>query len=151
MTYWRMQIHPDEAESAIRHSVECLSAGYIGLDFQVDVPDMLTVTTDALPPNKRDFALFATEMQVDDRVLVFAHHFPLALVRVAGPYNYMRELEPALRVWFRHLRRIDDVRYFGDRVTNVRDWMPLTMTATITPLRDPSSASFQLIDDWLAS
>jgi hypothetical protein len=43
MTYWRMQLHPSESEGAIKHTVESLSAGYIGLDFSVDVPDLLTV------------------------------------------------------------------------------------------------------------
>jgi hypothetical protein len=51
MTYWRMQMHPSESEGAIRHTVESLSAGYIGLDFASDVPDLLTVGPEALPDN----------------------------------------------------------------------------------------------------
>jgi hypothetical protein len=80
---------------------------------------------------------------------LFAHHFPFALVRVAGPYNYIRAAAPEIGVWFRHFRQVDDVRYFGDFVTNAHNWDPIPMTATITPLRDRATASFQLIERWL--
>ena len=149
MTYWRMQLHPDESEGAIRHTVECLSAGYIGLDFSVDVPDLLTVARDSLPQNQRNYWAFAHDMAVGDHVLLFAHHYPFALVDVAGDYNYIRNHAREIGVWFRHFRRIERVRYYGDLVTNARSWEPLTMTATLTPLRDASSSSFQLIARWL--
>lgn len=151
MTYWRMQLHPSESEGAIRHTVESLSAGYIGLDFAEDVPDLLTVSQETLPDNQRVYWGFAHEMDIGDRVLLFAHHFPFALVRVAGPYNYIRSKAPEIGVWFRHFRQIDDVRYYGDLVTNARNWDSITMTATITPLRDSSTSSFQLIERWLRS
>ena len=73
-------------------------------------------------------------------MLLFAHHFPFALVRVAGPYNYIRAAAPEIGVWFRHFRAVEDVRYYGDFVTNARTWKAITMTATITPLREKSSA-----------
>jgi len=149
MTYWRMQLHPNESGGAIKHTVECLSAGYIGLDFSADVPDLLMVGQDALPENQRNYWAFAHEMAVGDRVLLFAHHFPFALTRVSGPYNYIRSAAPEIGVWFRHFRSIDDVDYYGDFVTNARLWEPITMTATITPLRDTASASYQLIERWL--
>src|SRR5688500_3896340 len=114
MTYWRMQLHPAESEGAVRHTVACLTAGYIGLDFSEDVPDLLTTTQDVLPPNQRNYWGFANEMAEGDRVLLFTHHFPFALVRVAGPYNYIRKRAPEIGVWFRHFRKIDDVRYYGD-------------------------------------
>jgi hypothetical protein len=149
MTYWRMQLHPSDSEGAIRHTVESLSAGYIGLDFSSDVADLLTIGQDDLPENQRNYWAFAHEMEIDDRVLLFAHHFPFALVRVAGTYNYIRETAPEIGVWFRHFRQADEVRYYGDFVTNAQDWEHITMTATITPLRDPATASFQLIERWL--
>lgn len=149
MTYWRMQLHPSESEGAIRHTVESLSAGYVGLDFAEDVPDLLTVRQDTLPENQRNYWAFAHEMDVGDRILLFAHHFPFALVKVAGPYNYIRSIAPEIGVWFRHFRRIDDVRYYGDFNTNARNWEPITMTATITPLRDVTTISYQLIRRWL--
>lgn len=149
MTYWRMQMHPNEAEGAIRHTVDSLAAGYIGLDFAGHVPDLLTISQEALPVNQRNYWSFAHEMDVGDRVLLFAHHFPLALARVAGPYNYIRSRAPEIGVWFRHFRAVDDVRYYGDFVTNAHEWEHLVMTATITPLREDGSASHQLIRRWL--
>lgn len=144
-----MQLHPSESEGAIRHTVESLSAGYIGLDFATDVPDLLTVPQTALPDNQRHYWAFAHEMDIGDRVLLFAHHFPFALARVAGAYNYIRSTAPEIGVWFRHFRKVDNVRYYGDLVTNAQNWEPITMTATITPLRERDSASYQLIEQWL--
>jgi hypothetical protein len=150
MTFWRMQLHPGESLGAIQYTVESLSAGYIGLDFMLDVPDMLTTSQSALPESQRNYWAFANEMQIGDRVLLFTHHFPFALARVSGDYNYIRSIAPEIGVWFRHFRKVDEIRYYGDFVTNVRNWEPITMTATITPLRDPNTASYQLIERWLA-
>lgn len=88
-------------------------------------------------------------MDIGDRVLLFSHHYPFALVRVAGPYNYIRSKAPEIGVWFRHFRAVDDVRYYGDFETNVEEWEKIVMTATITPLREPNTASFELIQKWL--
>jgi len=79
MAYWRMQSHPNESEGAIRHTVESLSAGYIGLDFATDVPDLLTIPQTELPDNSRNYWSFGREMEVGDWVLLFTHHFPLHL------------------------------------------------------------------------
>lgn len=149
MAYWRMQLHPSEPGGAVRHTVDSLSAGYVGLDFAADVSDLLTVPQNALPENQRNYWCFAHEMDVGDWVLLFTHHFPFALVRVAGPYNYIRSTAPEIGVWFRHFRKVEDVRYYGDFITNARNWEPITMTATITPLREHDSASYQLIERWL--
>ncbi len=151
MTYWRMQVHPGDSDKAIKHTVESISAGYIGLDFVTDTPDLKTISQETLPENQRNYWAFAHEMQIGDHVLLFAHHFPLALVHVAGDYNYIREKAPEIGVWFRHFRKIDDIRYYGDYITDARKWEYLTMTATITPLRDPNSASYKLIDEWLGT
>jgi hypothetical protein len=148
--YWRMQLHPNDAEGAVKHTVRCLSAGYIGLDFEIDVPDLLTIRQDMLPEKHRLYWAFAHEMHVDDRVLLFAHHYPFALVRVKGDYNHIRADADKIGVWFRHFRAVDDVQYYGDFETDARRWEPLTMTATITPLRDTQSASYRLIQQWLA-
>ena len=83
-----------------------------------------------------------------DRVLIIAHHFPLALATVTGEYNYIRQPEPEIGVWFRHFRRVGDIRHYADRVTNAATWQQLTMTDTISPLRDPNSASYKLIAAW---
>ena len=149
MTYWRMQLHPSDSEGAVKYTVESLSAGYIGLDFAVDVPDLMTVEQSELPDNQRNYWAFAHEMKIGDRVLLFAHHFPLALAKVSGEYNYVRAAVPELGVWFRHFRAVEDVRYFGDFITDARTWQQLTMTATITPLRKTDTESHQLIERWL--
>jgi hypothetical protein len=142
-------LHPGQSGESVRHTVRCVSAGYIGLDFDIDVPDLLTVPKSALPEKQRNYWAFAREMEVGDRVVLFTHHFPFALVRVAGPYNYIRAAAPEIGVWFRHFRRVDDVRYYGDFVTNARNWEAITMSATITPLRETGSNSHQLIERWL--
>ena len=149
MAYWRMQLHPSESSVAIQHTVSSLTAGYIGLDFESDVPDMLTIQKSDLPEKQRVYWAFAHEMAEDDRVLIFAHNFPFALARVKGPYNYIRSIAPEIGVWFRHFREVDEIRYYGDFLTNAHDWEPIPMPATINALRDRGAASYQLIDRWL--
>jgi len=143
-----MQLHPDEHGEALKHCVESLAAGYIGLDFAADVGDLMATTQVTLPPNQKDYWAFAHEMEIGDKVLVIAHHFPFALVTVAGEYNYIRVHAPELGVWFRHFRRVADIRYYGDLKTNAHQWEKVTMTDTISPLRDRSSISYQLIETW---
>lgn len=60
MTYWRMQLHPNQPGEATRHAVESLSAGFIGLDFAEDFGD-LTLLPDAsrLPVGHKDYLQFA--------------------------------------------------------------------------------------------
>jgi len=146
-----MQLHPDQPGEAIRHAVESLAAGYIGLDFGTDVGDLTQTTKAALPENQKDYWEFAHEMRVGDRVLIIVHHFPFALTRVASDYNYIRRRAPEIGVWFRHFRRVDQVRYYGDFVTNANRWQQIVMTDTIARLRDSGSMSFQLIEEWAGS
>jgi hypothetical protein len=89
-------------------------------------------------------------MRIGDKVLIVVHHFPFALVTVAGDYNYLKSSEPEIGVWFRHFRRIDPnaTACYGDWVTDVRKWEQLRMTDTISILKDPGSRSYQLIDTW---
>jgi hypothetical protein len=143
-----VQLHPSEPHLAAQHAYQSLAAGFIGLDFITDVGDLMRTEQSQLPAGQRDYWAFAHEMVIDDRVLIIAHHFPLALATVAGDYNYVRRPEPELDVWFRHFRRVKDVRYYSDRVTNVASGQQFTMTDTISPLRDPNSASYRLIESW---
>ena len=151
MTYWRMQLHPSESGEAVRHTVESLAAGYIGLDFATDVGDLLTVDRGSLPDGQREYWAFAHEMDIGDWALVFTHHYPFALARVASQYNYIRRASPEICVWFRHFREVDEVLYYADFVTNANTWERIPMTATITPLRESTSQSHQLIQRWLAA
>lgn len=148
MANWRMQLHPDNATAAMKHAVESLAAGFIGLDFAGDVGDLSRLTREQLTYQK-PYLAFAHEMAVDDKVLVMVHHFPFALVTVEGDYNYIREVAPELGVWFRHFRKVKDVRYFSDYRTDARNWPHITMTDTICPLRRDNSISSQLIEEWL--
>jgi hypothetical protein len=151
MTYWRMQVHPSSPENAVEHTIESLAAGYIGLDFATDVGDLLTVEQSSLPSNQKDYWGFAHEMQEGDLVLIVAHHFPAALVQVAGPYNYIRSTAPEIGVWFRHFRSVSDIRYYADFKTNAHAWERTTMTDTISPLREPDTISNRLIEEWQRS
>lgn len=148
MANWRMQLHPDAAPEAMKHAVESLAAGFIGLDFAEDVGDLNRVTRNQLTQQK-PYLQFAHEMEVGDRVLVMVHHFPFALATVEGEYNYIRNVDSELGVWFRHFRRVRDVRYFADYTTDAHSWPRITMTDTICPLRRDDSASSQLIEEWL--
>lgn len=149
MTYWRMQLHPAEPGEAVKYCVESLAAGYIGLDFAMDVGDLFATTQSELPETQRDYWAFAHEMDINDPVLIIAHHFPFALAIIDKPYNYIKSTAPELGVWFRHFRKVRDVRYYADFVTNANSWQNITMTDTISPLRASDSSSFRLVDEWL--
>ena len=131
-----MQIHPNDKQRASFHAAQSLSAGFIGLDFENHVGDLMRTKQQDLPKHQRDYWAFAYDMAIGHRVLIISHHFPFALVTVAGDYNYIREPVPQIGVWFRHFRRVEDVRYDSDFVTNAKDWQQLTMTDTISPLHD---------------
>ena len=148
MSYWRMQLHPNKRHQASFQAAKSLAAGFIGLDFAKDVGDMLRIKQQALPIHHRDYYAFAHKMRIGDLVLVITHHFPFALVQVTGDYNYIRTPEPELGVWFRHFRRVDNVHYYADFVTNAAAWEKITMTDTISPLHDTDSASYRLIELW---
>jgi len=151
MTYWRMQLHPDQSSESVKHAVESLAAGYIGLDFAEATGDLKTVAKSSLSKNQADYWGFANEMEEGDRVLIITHHFPFALVRVSGSYNYIRVTDPHIGVWFPHFRAVDDIRYYGDFDTNAAKWKQIRMTDTISPLRRPETLSYGLIERWLAA
>ena len=148
MPYWRMQMHPNDGARATQHAVTSLAMGFIGLAFLKDPGDLRRIDPKDLGPGERDYADFALRMAAGDKVLVMAHHFPVAVATVEGDYNYVRTPVPELGVWFNHFRRVRDVAYYGDRVTNARDWQRIVMTDTLSPLVDPTSQSYRLIAEW---
>lgn len=109
----------------------------------------MQTTKEKLPEKQKDYWAFAHDMKVGDRVLVIAHHFPFALARIAGEYNYVRRFAPEIGVWFRHFRKVDEVHFYADVKTDVRKWDQLKMTDTISPLHNQSSQSYELIEEWL--
>ena len=149
MTYWRMQLHPDKPGMSLKYCSESLAAGFIGLDFAAEVGDLHRTTQSKLPQKQKDYWAFAHEMDIGDPVLIISHQFPFALVIISGEYNFIRRPEPEIGVWFRHFRRIKNAKYYADLLTNAHKWEHLKMTDTISPLRDPQSKSYRLIQRWL--
>lgn len=145
MAYWRMQLHPDDSENSAAHSAQSLSAGFIGLDFSVEIGDLEYQDINVIPQHQRDYVAFMNQMTVGDRVLIISHHFPFAVCTVAGEYNFIKHPVPELGVWFRHFRRVVDVRYYADYITNARSWDQIRMTDTISPLVNEGTASLNLI------
>jgi hypothetical protein len=148
MAYWRMQLHPNDPSKASEYAARSLCAGFIGLDFAGEPGDLMHADPQSVSLSQRDYFAFATQLAVGDLVLIMAHHHPFALCTVAGDYNYIRECDEDLGIWFRHFRRVSDVRFYADRVTNAHSWQRITMTDTISPLHDPQSQSYQLIHSW---
>jgi hypothetical protein len=92
---------------------------------------------------------FATEMKKGDKVLVIVHQFPFAVVTVEGDYNYIRQIEPELGVWFRHFRRINarEVIYFADYNKNAKSWEQYVMVNAIQKLVEQDTKSYKLIEE----
>ncbi|MDA8621995.1 hypothetical protein N9L48_05035 [Psychrosphaera sp.] len=146
MQYWRMQLHPDDAKNSAFYSQQSLAAGLIGLDFATEVGDLLASEHKHILSSQKDYLYFAKDMKVGDKVLIISHHYPVAVVTVSGEYNYIRRTEPEIGVWFRHFRRVQDIKYFADHVTNAKSWEQYIMTDTISILKDKNSKSYKLID-----
>ncbi len=147
MKYWRMQLHPDDSANAGLYANQSIAAGFIGLDFETDVGDLLSDAHPEILSTQKDYVDFAKNMGVGDKVLIIVHHFPFAVVTVASDYNYIRRTEPELGVWFRHFRRVEDAIYYSDFHTNAKSWEQYIMTDTISILRDPESKSYRLIEE----
>lgn len=151
MNYWRMQLHPSDQMQAVAHTMKSLGLGYIGLDFANPPGDLTDVPREDIDKSQRDYWDFAHKMQVGDKILIIAHHYPCALVDVIGEYNYIRRPQEELKVWFRHLRRVKVLGYYADFRTNPSAWEKTTMTDTISVLKATDGVSYQLIERWLAS
>jgi hypothetical protein len=134
---------------AAHHAVESLSAGFVGLDFSGDYGDLsLLSNASTLPTGQKDYLQFARVMAKGDLVLIILHHFPFALAVIDGDYNYIKNPEPEIGVWFRHFRRIRDAKYYADFVTNASSWEKVVMTDTISPLNNRNSKSYRIIEKW---
>jgi len=131
--------------------MKSLGLGYIGLDFADPPGDLTDFDRDNIPAGQRDYWEFAHTMSEGDLVLVIAHHYPCALVRVSGPYNYIRAPHQELGVWFRHFRRVEVLSYYADHVTNPAKWEQTKMTDTISVLHTTTSKSFTLIKRWASA
>jgi len=142
-----MQLHPDDAKNSAFYSQQSLAVGLIGLDFATEVGDLLASDHDGILVSQKDYLNFASNIEIGDKVLIISHHYPVAVLTVSGEYNYIRRKEPKLGVWFRHFRRIQDIKYFADHVTHAQAWEQYVMTDTISTLVDKNSKSNRLIDE----
>lgn len=151
MSFWRMQLHPDDPGAAALHSVNVLGKGYIGLDF-VNQPGDLTKAdlTAIVPAHQRHYAVFADQMQIGDVVMVVVHNRPFALVEVTGSYNYV--LDPdELGVWFRHMRRAKLLGMYSDYINNPADWAMTPTAPTIMAVVDTDGDVHRLMEQWHVS
>ena len=147
MSYWRMQLHPDDAKYSSYYAHESIAKGFIGLGFATEVGDLLIDKNNILD-HQKNYTAFASDMDIGDKVLIMSHHIPLAVVTISSDYNYIRNPLKSLGVWFNHIREIDTelTIYYSDYQTNIKKWENIPMTNTISPLKDPSSKSYQLIE-----
>ncbi len=151
MRYWRMQLHPGDSDRSAEYAARCLAAGFIGLDFPEDPGDLTKIRREELATTQRDFWDFAHTMSPGDWVLVIVHHFPYALTRVQGGYNYLKAEPEEMGIWFRHFRKIDETAFYADYLKDATSWERITMTDTISVLTTPDTKSRMLIDEWLAA
>lgn len=149
MAYWRMQLHPNDRERAMMHTVQSLGAGFIGLAYGKDPGDLTVLPSAPLPEGVTAFDVgFATRMEVGDRVLIIVHNFPFALATVDGDYNYVRVPHPELRIWCNRFRRVRDVKYYADRVKKPKNWKEINTYAAVQWLTSDDSVSYDLIETW---
>jgi hypothetical protein len=145
-----MQLHPNDPTKALSHTAQSVAAGFVGLDFMNPPGDLTDVSSADIDESQRGYWKFAHNMKIGDLVLIIAHHYPYALVRVSGEYNYIRTPVGDLGVWFRHFRSVDQVWYYGDFVTNAKKWERIIMAETISPLKDSTTTQFRLVKKWIA-
>lgn len=145
MKFWRMQLHPGDSGNSISHSASSLSSGFIGLDFESDIGDLEFEKIENIPKHQKDYVAFEKNMNIGDQVLIISHHFPFAVCTISGEYNYIKKPVPELGLWFRHFRRVDDIRYYADYKTNALTWQSIKMTDTISPLKTEGTLSLNLI------
>ncbi len=152
MKYWRMQLHPDNARLSAFYAHQSIARGVIGLDFREKlgkVGDLsLSESRKNILPEQKIYTQFADDMDKGDRVLIIAHHFPLAVVTVDSEYRYTQEPDG---VWFKHFREIDKEKtiYYADFKTNAKNWESCKMTNVISQLKDKNSQSYKLIEKML--
>ena len=143
-----MQLHPADSQRSIKHCLDSLAAGFMGLDFEKDPGDLRVADKKSVKQSEKDYFDFALKMQPEDKVLIISHHYPFALVTVESDYNYIKTPVGEIGVWFRHFRRIKSPQFYFDRVTNPNSWQQLTMTDTISSLKDCAGDSYRLIESW---
>lgn len=147
--YWRMQLHPDSSTFSSFYAHTSIAKGFIGLDFEngSKVGDLLKLQNDDILGKQKTYLSFARDVKIGDIVLIMSHHNPVAVVKVISDYNYIRQVIPELGIWFRHFRQIDkdNIIYYSDFETNKNNYVSITMSNTISPLKNDDTQSVKLI------
>lgn len=148
MSYWRMQLHPNEPSYAAFYTVNSLANSFIGLDFSEDTGDLTKLKVDSLETSPNNIKAFVYEIKTDDWVLIFLHHQPFALVTNIGDYNYIKNSVSELNIWFRHFRKVKKVSYYSDVFGKIQEkHSVLKMTNTFSGVSS-GTESGNLIDEW---
>lgn len=150
MSYWRMQLHPNEPEFAAYYTVQSLARGFIGLDFAEDPGDLERLDVSELEANPNNIRGFVTEIQRDDYILISLHHQPFALATDIGSYNYIKNHVAELDIWFRHFRQAGTISYYSDVFGRIREEEShLVMTNTFAGV-SLDTVSGRLIAEWIS-
>ena len=127
MTYWHIQLHPDDKEWE-RENELLKKTGFIGCGLL----------------NEAQANLFNFELKIDDIVLIKRGSIPIALVKVIGDLEDADEDNFNNLDWFRYRRKV-----------KVLDWAKGSNQSkfpsprgTITKAIDEKSKSYKYIDSW---
>lgn len=144
---WRMQLHPNESSRSMEHTTRCLAAGYVGLGFDNDPGDLAALPASDLDTKTNNIHAFVHEIQREDRIVIFSRNRPLAMVSDIGPYNFIREPVPELRIWFRHFRQFSKLSWYADAIGNTPPEPQIVMTNTFSGA-SPDSETGKLAMRW---
>jgi hypothetical protein len=149
INYWRMQLHPNESESAAFNTVKSLAAGFIGLDFNEERGDLTNLDQNKLETRTNNIKAFVYEILREVAALIYLHHSPFALVMEIEEYNFIKKPVPALDIWFKHFRSVGKVSFYSDvfKRTRTRD-SKLKMPNTFSD-ESTDSESGKLIAEWI--
>lgn len=149
MSYWRMQLHPNDAEYASFYTINSLANGFIGLDFGNDPGDLEKLKECELEKTPNNIYAFVKEITRTDVVIIFLHHHPFAIVRNVEEYNYIKQPIDEVNIWFRHFRKFKDISYYSDVFGTIKDeHKNIKMSNTFSGVSEDSETG-KLIQGWL--
>ena len=147
MAFWRMQLHPERIDRARDLALESLERGYVGLDFRGKVGN-LSVSHDGTEKGQRPYRLIQSEMAVGDLVLIQVGEEPLALAEVEGDYEFEPDPKNARGVWFRHMRKVGNVRYYDVYIQSGATRERLPLRPALQAVRRTDQPAYRLIERW---
>ena len=145
--YWRMQLHPNEPRDSMFYTVQCLTHGYIGLDFGEEVGDLRTADTSHLAQSEKLFVQIESSMKSGDIVLIMSHNKPFALVEVIGKYVYIDDYRK-LSVWCPHLRPVRVLDYYADWGGGTGHLTGREKSSTIQSIKKQDGKFYPFVHEW---